>query len=285
MELKVALENIKTIQLGHFPFAEIEVIRQNWEEAEPVLLQYVKDQLEVDWDKLGDDDFVADTREFFAMYLLAEHNCTESFQYLIQYLEFEDEAVVDFLLSDSVTEGFSGLLATIATKDDVARVKKVIENTNLNEYARSCAVTTLSLMYMRGFLTYEEIDSYLFEQLERNEDDEEFLSMLLHDCVEMYLKSCFSKIEPYFKENKVNSEIMNLRGYQREIANNTIESALENLKNSPYHKIVTPEVTDELSHWASFDKPDYRKELNRKIGRNEPCPCGSGVKFKKCCGP
>ncbi len=21
-----------------------------------------------------------------------------------------------------------------------------------------------------------------------------------------------------------------------------------------------------------------------KIGRNEPCPCGSGKKFKKCCG-
>lgn len=22
----------------------------------------------------------------------------------------------------------------------------------------------------------------------------------------------------------------------------------------------------------------------RKVGRNEPCPCGSGRKFKKCCG-
>lgn len=22
----------------------------------------------------------------------------------------------------------------------------------------------------------------------------------------------------------------------------------------------------------------------RRIGRNDPCPCGSGVKFKKCCG-
>ncbi|MDY3365198.1 MAG: SEC-C metal-binding domain-containing protein [Prevotella sp.] len=21
-----------------------------------------------------------------------------------------------------------------------------------------------------------------------------------------------------------------------------------------------------------------------KIGRNEPCPCGSGKKYKKCCG-
>lgn len=24
---------------------------------------------------------------------------------------------------------------------------------------------------------------------------------------------------------------------------------------------------------------------SHKIGRNEPCPCGSGKKFKKCCGP
>jgi preprotein translocase subunit SecA len=22
----------------------------------------------------------------------------------------------------------------------------------------------------------------------------------------------------------------------------------------------------------------------RKVGRNEPCPCGSGKKYKKCCG-
>jgi len=22
----------------------------------------------------------------------------------------------------------------------------------------------------------------------------------------------------------------------------------------------------------------------RKVGRNDPCPCGSGRKYKKCCG-
>jgi len=22
----------------------------------------------------------------------------------------------------------------------------------------------------------------------------------------------------------------------------------------------------------------------KKVGRNEPCPCGSGMKYKKCCG-
>jgi preprotein translocase subunit SecA len=23
---------------------------------------------------------------------------------------------------------------------------------------------------------------------------------------------------------------------------------------------------------------------SKKVGRNEPCPCGSGRKYKKCCG-
>jgi uncharacterized protein YecA (UPF0149 family) len=26
------------------------------------------------------------------------------------------------------------------------------------------------------------------------------------------------------------------------------------------------------------------KEHGSKVGRNDPCPCGSGKKYKKCCG-
>jgi SWIM/SEC-C metal-binding protein len=26
------------------------------------------------------------------------------------------------------------------------------------------------------------------------------------------------------------------------------------------------------------------QEAEKKVGRNEPCPCGSGKKYKKCCG-
>jgi len=26
------------------------------------------------------------------------------------------------------------------------------------------------------------------------------------------------------------------------------------------------------------------KRVNAKVGRNDPCPCGSERKFKKCCG-
>ncbi|TRX03478.1 hypothetical protein FNW10_06960 [Flavobacterium gawalongense] len=34
---------------------------------------------------------------------------------------------------------------------------------------------------------------------------------------------------------------------------------------------------------ASFVEKPIVKELHEKIGRNDPCHCGSGKKFKKCC--
>jgi uncharacterized protein YecA (UPF0149 family) len=36
------------------------------------------------------------------------------------------------------------------------------------------------------------------------------------------------------------------------------------------------------------DEPEVEEEAqpvaSSKIGRNDPCPCGSGKKYKKCCG-
>jgi preprotein translocase subunit SecA len=29
---------------------------------------------------------------------------------------------------------------------------------------------------------------------------------------------------------------------------------------------------------------EHPQEEAQPVGRNEPCPCGSGKKFKKCCG-
>jgi len=31
-------------------------------------------------------------------------------------------------------------------------------------------------------------------------------------------------------------------------------------------------------------KMEKFKKTGLKIGRNTPCPCGSGLKYKKCCG-
>jgi preprotein translocase subunit SecA len=40
----------------------------------------------------------------------------------------------------------------------------------------------------------------------------------------------------------------------------------------------------QFSHGDDGDKPATVKREGKKIGRNAPCPCGSGKKYKKCCG-
>ena len=46
------------------------------------------------------------------------------------------------------------------------------------------------------------------------------------------------------------------------------------------------EIPEELAwNWMGYEnaqKPYIRS--NPKIGRNDPCPCGSEKKYKKCCG-
>ncbi|MBP1550041.1 MAG: SEC-C domain-containing protein, partial [Oscillospiraceae bacterium] len=35
---------------------------------------------------------------------------------------------------------------------------------------------------------------------------------------------------------------------------------------------------------AGSDGPVEPRKVKDKVGRNDPCPCGSGKKYKKCCG-
>ena len=39
-----------------------------------------------------------------------------------------------------------------------------------------------------------------------------------------------------------------------------------------------------FSHGDEAEKPVTVKREGKKVGRNDPCPCGSGKKYKKCCG-
>ncbi|HEY3999237.1 MAG TPA: SEC-C metal-binding domain-containing protein [Candidatus Xenobia bacterium] len=46
-------------------------------------------------------------------------------------------------------------------------------------------------------------------------------------------------------------------------------------------KVVSP--TDQQPIQGSLAAPSAAKATNARVGRNDPCPCGSGKKYKKCC--
>lgn len=82
-----------------------------------------------------------------------------------------------------------------------------------------------------------------------------------------------------------------------EMDENTQVSLDFDLEKLYYHMVeAKADWLYELPAWEKLLTPERRKELykqqkssgtvvrEKKIGRNDPCPCGSGKKYKFCCG-
>ena len=85
-------------------------------------------------------------------------------------------------------------------------------------------------------------------------------------------------------------------------ARDCIADLLADDRGAPAHNLFDGEAAPSVSEarleafgeaiWAIYDLFDIARSLgpriapvhSDKIGRNDPCPCGSGKKYKKCCG-
>lgn len=47
---------------------------------------------------------------------------------------------------------------------------------------------------------------------------------------------------------------------------------------------IEPDKPEDISDVELALSPPKTEVADAKIGRNDPCPCGSGRKYKKCCG-
>ena len=60
------------------------------------------------------------------------------------------------------------------------------------------------------------------------------------------------------------------------------------ISREPSFKEVSPQpllVGAQQSRAPSMRKQSADRKVKSKVGRNDPCPCGSGKKYKYCCGP
>ena len=47
---------------------------------------------------------------------------------------------------------------------------------------------------------------------------------------------------------------------------------------------IESDKEEDISDVEKLLNPPVRTKAEKQPGRNEPCPCGSGKKYKKCCG-
>jgi SWIM/SEC-C metal-binding protein len=51
-----------------------------------------------------------------------------------------------------------------------------------------------------------------------------------------------------------------------------------------YSIALEPDKDEDITDLEILLNPQKTKITEEKVGRNAPCPCGSGKKYKKCCG-
>lgn len=143
----------------------------------------------------------------------------------------------------------------------------------------------------RFWAAYFEIEKGIYEQLLENPDEE--------------VKGTVKELA-----EKYGQDVLTMTGFLDGINDSLVEAnpiddmeedtvvSLKFDKEKLYKNMVDAkaEWLYELPQWDAIFSEEKRKELymeqkksgtivkGPKVGRNDPCPCGSGLKYKKCCG-
>lgn len=291
-ELFAGLEQRK----GSFPTELIDEAIARREEITPALLEILADIDRNPEPWLADQDRMV---HIYAMYLLAQFRETRAYPLLVKIFSRPGRFAFD-LAGHVTTQDLSRILCSVSG-GDTAGMKELIENENANEYVRASAMDAMGYLVKTGQQTREEVMQYflqLFDKFERKPGYE--WSGLTAACCDLWPQEAMDKIRQAYEEGLVDPRCVAWEDVQKDLARGK-EHAMRFWLRDP---LIT-DVAKSMRWMSCFDKDQeqMRHQLpttksppqnghsggtfyrsTPKTGRNDPCHCGSGKKFKKCCG-
>lgn len=139
--------------------------------------------------------------------------------------------------------------------------------------------------------TYFQIEKEIYEQLLTNPDEE--VKGTVKELAEKYGQEVLTMVgfldgideslkEPNPIETMDENTEVSLAFDKEKLYKNMVAAKADWLYELPQWKEIYSE--EELKKLYKEQKESTMIRKEKKIGRNDPCPCGSGKKYKKCCG-
>ena len=143
----------------------------------------------------------------------------------------------------------------------------------------------------RFWANYFNIDKGIYEQLLSNPD--EVVSGTVKELAEKYGQDVLTMVgfldginESLLIEIDLDTveedTVVSLAFDKERLYKNMVAAKADWLYELPQWKEIFSE--EELKKFYKEQKESTTIRKPKKIGRNDPCPCGSGKKYKKCCG-
>jgi hypothetical protein len=283
-DIQEILEELRYFRVP-FPAEAVESAIELKEEITPHLLRLLEETVE-NPEAVDDDESCG---YLYALFLLAKFREQRAWPLLVRLVSAPDGA--DEVLGDVITESLDGIMASVCG-DDIAGVKALIENPAIFDMVRGAAVNAIVRLVVGGRLDREEAMAYfatLFQTLERKPG--EVWNSLGTSCLDLHPQELLGEIRQAQAEGLIDEDCFHESDIQNALALGK-EGAVQALREGPYKHGLIDDVEEEMSWMAGFEEPGPRpapqgKETvvrtGPKIGRNDPCPCGSGKKYKKCC--
>lgn len=285
---------------GSFPKDLLAEVIARREEVIPRFLEIVEDIDTNPEPWLADDGRMI---HIYALYLLALFRETRAYPLVARIFSRPGEFPFE-LAGDVVTQDLGRILASVSG-GEVSGMTALIENEHANEYVRALAMEGMVSLVTTGQRTRDEVMAYflqLFQKLERKPGAH--WDGLAHVCADLWPQEAIEELGRAYEDGLVDTGSIDWQDVEHALALGR-QGAMQRAR---YRDPVITDVAKDMGWMQCFHKAeeDYKREEDSeedvlepllseyatapirrtapKVGRNEPCPCGSGKKFKKCCG-
>ena len=161
------------------------------------------------------------------------------------------------------------------------RAKAYSETANKNDLQRFWQVYFLKekAIYEQLLANPDEVVKGTVKELaEKYGETVEVMTGFLDGIDESLKDGVDNNIEEMTEDSEVSLEFDTEKLYK-----NMVAAQADWLYNLPQWEEIYDEETRKRLYKEQKSSTTYVRE-GKKVGRNDPCPCGSGKKYKKCCG-
>jgi hypothetical protein len=253
-----------------------------------------------DSDSWGDDGYGKGWAPIHTIFILPLIKNKEALQLLLDILRYRRNEITNRIMGE-----LSGLLYHFG-EDGIKNIIEFTKDETLEPFGRAEAVTALVALAKTHSSHKEKIIRHISDLIEVT-DDITFASLIADDLAAFQDKSVLSILKKAFRDGRINNLFIHEDDIKSIMTGDTIfemerytvhplaHFSRENMDDLyiEYYADSEDEETERLSFFPDVIEDDEEvytdpveledQVKTKKVGRNAPCPCGSGKKYKKCC--